>query len=1009
MRKDVLVLLCISALLFFLEDVPLKAENSWSSWRPTYIQTVDVSSENHSLYNNIAAITKDKRGLIWIATKGSGLVRYDGQHADVFRYSPTEKFSLPDNVIHTLAPTYDGGLLLGTDVAGVIRFDPKDNKFYSYPTDGYHNLGNRIYRIIADKNGGYWVGSDIGLSHIDSDLKSTHQIFVFCQAHGTCTSQTKSIWQDDDGTVFIATNTAILRRLASEQQFHPVHFSNISSRKIAKLGISALYRDHRGRLWIGTETQGVFYQAANGTLQQRPELSADSSFIRYHSIRDFIETNKNELWIGTEGSGIVAFNEATEKVRSIHRDTENPEIANSDSICSFYREKSGNIWIATDGNVAFYNAAEDHVFNFDDRNNDNLKALASRNVYSILVTKKGQIWLGLSNGQIDWLDKKHDLVRHLKLKGPPSGESIHSLIEMNDGSILVGSKGLNVIDPDKLNITPYFIEDLPKNLVINILIQKNDEIYIGTSEGLFVYNVISKELNHFTHDNDNKDSLSNNRILDLAFNNKGVLAIATAKGFSFYYPDSHHFDNIFHDERNENTLPNDYIASLAIDHKIIWAGIRGGLIYNSEERIKAFLPFLAISLDKSSLIYETIQSLENDTRNRLWMAGNEKIAVFDKSSKKIHLLSQRDNSEKVTYYPHSIAVGPEGEMLFGGSNGLTVIDKTFNPDDIPAFPTDLALTDIEINEKKIVYGKLPESGQATYLPSHIRSLRLRFALLDYASSHQIHYSYRLVGQDTQWLDLPPDTPPFVIYSHLPGGNFVFEIKAVVPGLNKPVFEAKYPFIVAHSWYELWPIRIIFVILSICGIYFIITSQTKTLRKIIEKRTFELQITNKRLKALANTDELTGLLNRRAFTSIFNEFCANFAQDHKKFSVFILDIDHFKVINDRDGHLAGDIVIQYIASKISDNIRDRDVAARYGGEEFVVILPNTEIKTAEVVATRIGKIISDKPVIYQDKKIPVTVSIGLAMIKVDDTPDSLLERADKRLYSAKEQGRNRVSS
>ena len=164
----------------------------------------------------------------------------------------------------------------------------------------------------------------------------------------------------------------------------------------------------------------------------------------------------------------------------------------------------------------------------------------------------------------------------------------------------------------------------------------------------------------------------------------------------------------------------------------------------------------------------------------------------------------------------------------------------------------------------------------------------------------------------------------------------------------------------------------------------------------------------KLERLATFDPLTGLYNRRAILGKLRELI-NIANRYKEdFSLIMLDIDHFKKVNDRYGHLTGDEVLEEIATLISRNIRDTDIVGRYGGEEFIIILPKTTLASAWVVAERLRTII--KQVEMKDSAgnvFAITVSQGLAGWERGEDTSSLISRADEALYKAKEKGRNRV--
>jgi len=164
----------------------------------------------------------------------------------------------------------------------------------------------------------------------------------------------------------------------------------------------------------------------------------------------------------------------------------------------------------------------------------------------------------------------------------------------------------------------------------------------------------------------------------------------------------------------------------------------------------------------------------------------------------------------------------------------------------------------------------------------------------------------------------------------------------------------------------------------------------------------------KLERLATFDSLTGLYNRRAVLGRLGELI-NLANRYKEdFSLSMLDIDHFKMVNDHYGHLTGDEVLAKIATLIRRNVRDTDIVGRYGGEEFIIILPKTNLSSAWVVAERLRSIIEKSEMKDSAGNIfTITVSQGLAGWERDEDTTSLISRADEALYRAKEKGRNRV--
>jgi diguanylate cyclase (GGDEF)-like protein len=184
---------------------------------------------------------------------------------------------------------------------------------------------------------------------------------------------------------------------------------------------------------------------------------------------------------------------------------------------------------------------------------------------------------------------------------------------------------------------------------------------------------------------------------------------------------------------------------------------------------------------------------------------------------------------------------------------------------------------------------------------------------------------------------------------------------------------------------------------------------RTLERSI-RYAIKLAETMDQLRRLATRDELTGLLNRREFQRIIKEEAARALQNGKPFSLVLLDIDHFKQINDTHGHPAGDAVLQHVASLLSAQVRDVDRVARYGGEEFAVFMANTNLEHAAEAAERLRAMLSSMDFEVEGKIIAPTFSAGVAALP-DNARNAgeLLQAADGALYTSKRLGRNRVTT
>ncbi|MEC8424165.1 MAG: GGDEF domain-containing protein, partial [Myxococcota bacterium] len=201
-----------------------------------------------------------------------------------------------------------------------------------------------------------------------------------------------------------------------------------------------------------------------------------------------------------------------------------------------------------------------------------------------------------------------------------------------------------------------------------------------------------------------------------------------------------------------------------------------------------------------------------------------------------------------------------------------------------------------------------------------------------------------------------------------------------------------------------------------------TRRLRTGLEAAEKRSKELEdIVSKTTKALhdarqqAATDPLTGLANRGAFDRALAEGMQSARRLRRPFTLVVIDIDHFKNVNDTYGHPVGDVVIKAVADRMRQELRDQDTVARYGGEEFALLLEGAPEGIAYSVADRIRERVAATPIPIppeesaagQAFEVQITLSAGLSIFRATDSPETFLKRADQALYRAKRSGRNQV--
>jgi diguanylate cyclase (GGDEF)-like protein len=193
----------------------------------------------------------------------------------------------------------------------------------------------------------------------------------------------------------------------------------------------------------------------------------------------------------------------------------------------------------------------------------------------------------------------------------------------------------------------------------------------------------------------------------------------------------------------------------------------------------------------------------------------------------------------------------------------------------------------------------------------------------------------------------------------------------------------------------------------CNLLFTLTKRLRHTDHVITENVHMDEV----YQRYGNVDALTGLHNRHWLDNAMKRQCQRCATNGTPFSIIMVDIDHFKRINDLHGHLCGDRILYWLANILTDHLRPSEVVARYGGDEFIILLPDMAIGNASEVAKRLHKCVKEAPpVVVDGKKLDhPTISAGIACLKAAQTPEMLIAEADAALYRAKENGRNCTST
>ncbi|HET7436602.1 MAG TPA: diguanylate cyclase [Thermoanaerobaculia bacterium] len=360
----------------------------------------------------------------------------------------------------------------------------------------------------------------------------------------------------------------------------------------------------------------------------------------------------------------------------------------------------------------------------------------------------------------------------------------------------------------------------------------------------------------------------------------------------------------------------------------------------------------------------------------------------------------------------------DGAIWFASDKGLFRYEPQAAPQ-VAAQPPPVIRRVVAGNEQVLFAGGIAGPATAT-LRHDFRRMRIEVAPMSYRPG--VTYQYRLSPIDAGWSAWTEE--PFIDFTTLEAGDYTFRIRARGPA-TEPSEPATWQFSVMPPWYRARWAYALWMLLTIAAIVLVIAVRTQRLqrqatrlRALVDAKTAELQQTvelleqaNERLEALSLADDLTNIANRRYFQRALADEWNRARRREQPLALILLDLDHFKDLNDRRGHPAGDEALRRVGRFLAETIRrSGEVVARYGGEEFAILLPGVETEDAVRVAEALREGIERLQIAYDASgHRRMTASCGVAAITPlpDLAVEDLVAHADRALYAAKHSGRNCV--
>ncbi len=953
------------------------------------------------------AMAQDRRGFVWMGTQ-SGLIRWDGYTLRSYTADSKRPRALPDNFVRAVHVDSGGTLWVGTSSGGMARYDPASDDFTVFSAGPTGVSDAHVAALADDGAGGLWIGTASGLDHLDAagKLSAATGAVLPGSVRGSGIRTIEALLLDRAGGLWLGTREGLLYRAPNAAAARPFGLDT---------AINALLQDSTGRIWIGTRNQGA-YVIQPGEQRAMPvrESGTDDALHRQR-VFSIAEVSPRAIWFGTEGGGIVALDPVTGVTRRIRHVPDVPDSLSDNDTYALFRERSGLVLAASTETISVHDPRPLAVTTVRDTG---LPVDGKFGTPSVLVRPDGAVWVGVAGGGIDIVDPVAGGIAKIAA-GKPGGLPIGRVLAMAngpDGSVYAGTQqGLYRIDAQGQLVEQIQIPGRSAGAASWALAFQDGIMWLGGLDGLWALKprATGAAATVLRHED---TGLGDSRVTSLLPLRGGALWVGTRAGLVYLPSAEGRLEVVPADAASADRLLPGFTSSLALDRQgRVWSTTFGrGVQVLERTDADGRRRFRRIETTHG-LPDNSVNAVVADRQGAMWVSTDMGLARIDSATFAVKAFGVAEGVHITQYWTNAATITGQGELLFGGLTGLTVV----RPDLVAEidYRAPMVVTDLAVGDQAVAPGRYfrdPGGPAATALEitpaGKERGFTLEFAALDYAAPERTQYAYRLAGFDDDWIATAPGSRRLA-YTNLPPGDYALQLRASTrPGhWSEPL---TLPVHALPSWHQMAWVRALGALLALGAVGWLVRLRTAWYRRrqaeleaVVAQRTAELRASQVMLEQLAYADPLTGLPNRRLFSDELRHLRAQAARDNTSFTLMLIDLDHFKQVNDTLGHDAGDALLVEVARRLRLCIRESDRLARLGGDEFAVLLNHVDgERNVDQVARRIVESVAE-PVPFGAHQMRVGASIGAAAFRAQATDEMLYKHADLALYQAKSAGRN----
>ncbi len=951
----------VSALLPWVAGLLLWMLAAAPSWAQVYSFRNYAQSDGLQGLS-ITTLFEDADHVVWAGTE-LGLHRYDRE-----RFHRVDEESGIDSNIAAIAADAQGRMWVGSFNGlylrtgdGFLRIDAGQrrlsvdlgNSIVAYRDGVLVASGQRLVQVRPDQQGD-WKAGPLELPGIGDDER-----FNALFAHGD------SLWMGCGGMLCRLDGQGVLQRLGPDDGVP-------ADRWVAFLA------DRRGTLWV----RGIHHVLSRARGERRfrshPAPPGDAFSVRGSGTNMVIDakgrllTRSDEGLLRWEGSHWRSFGSGLDG-------------GVASNIGPMLVDHAGRLWIGTHGLGIQRWLGYDQI-----RHWDASQGLAMAPVWSIIRTDEHHLLVG-SDGGGNLLDPASGRVSPWQAGDGKPLKQVLRMARRADGTIWLAEASGRLLRREPGDGATRVVATLPATMLK--LAEADDRVlWIATRRGL--YGLPAGETTP-RREPQLPDAVFN----DLAFDGSGRLwAVGSASVFR-------RIDGQWHKVETRAQLPSGKFTRISVGRDgSVWLAMAATGLWRGTPGADGTLALQRVDDPQISRIMPYV--LRHDSRGWLWVGSSLGIDLY-RDGRWVRVTQNEgllwDDTSEDAFFEDD-----DGSVWIGNSKGVSQIT---DPQGLfaPA-PLEVAIGNVRRGAGTVANGQRLAWGDA---PLEV-DLMLPGSV---AGPDRTRFRYRLRGMQWQW---STSAQGHLTYNLSAPGDYLLEVQALDEQQRDASAIDTLAFTLLPPW---WRSPLAWLLYLLAGVALILllvrwrtrhlSARERELARLVAERTAELERDKAELEAArtalsftAHHDELTTLLNRRGILQAMQAGIAATRLDRRPLAVVLIDLDHFKQINDRHGHLVGDAVLARVGRRLNAGLRESDRVGRYGGEELLALLPG-------LMPDAIGRLdalhrsISATPFIIGEVMLQVTCSIGVAWYRDGETVEQLLARADEALYRAKHRGRNRI--